>query len=229
MMDEKLLQFIIENYPKKAYEISEVIDMLVYEMDEVIDMINSSISEKSKERKYNEARLHIEKAKDIELFKQELINMNDKMKQDLVNSINASTEQEEKKDNPAASAKEISVRETLTIDDDPTGLRPYQFKIRDKIMRVFDWRDLYVKTCEYFAAIDPVKLTQYVNDPKMNGKLKPYFSYEIDRNMVYPRKLKSADLYIETGIGTRKYLNLIREMLIDYGIAFSDYEIYVHR
>ena len=65
MVDENLIQFIIENYPKKAYEISEVIDMLIYEVDEIIDMINSSISEKSKERKYNEARLHIERAKEI--------------------------------------------------------------------------------------------------------------------------------------------------------------------
>lgn len=228
MVDENLIQFIIENYPKKAYEISEVIDMLIYEVDEIIDMINSSISEKSKERKYKEARLHIERAKEIELVKHELINMNDKIKQDINDSTNTSIVQDETKDD-AASKSETRVGETLKINDDPTGQRPFQLKIRDKIMRVFDWRDLYVKACEYFAAIDPAVFSKYIGDPKMNGKRKPYFSYKIDRNMVYPRKLKATDIYIETGIGTRKYLDLIREMLIDYGIAFSEFEIYVHR
>lgn len=228
MINESLLQFVKENYPKKAYEIGEAVDMLVSEIDEVIDMINNSITVNSKERKYDEVRMHIEKAKNIEQIKNELINLNNRIKQDFNNDAIAPAVQDEIKDS-SGTARVTSAGDTFTVDDNPTGLSPYQLIISGKTIKVFDWRDLYVKSCEYFAGLDPERFSRYIDSPKMNGKYKAYFSRKIDRNMVYPRKLKSADLYIETAIGTKKYLNLIKEMLIDYGIPLSEYEIIVHR
>lgn len=185
MINESLLQFIKENYPKKAYEIGEVVDMLVSEMDEVIDMINNSIAVKSKERKYDELRLHIEKAKNIEQIKRELININDRIKQDWNNDSNPPAVLDETKDS-SYTTRGTSVGDPFTVDDDPTGLSPFQIIISGKTIKVFDWRDLYVKSCEYFANLDPVRFSRYIDSPKMNGKFKAYFSRKIDRNMCIP-------------------------------------------
>lgn len=236
MVDKELISFLKEKYPQNVIGLSNIIDMLVSEIDVILDQNLKNSSSVSKNRNFEEAILYLKKAQDIDSVKQKLLAFNNDLKENIISSVQVQKEPDQKdkeqahdvidvKSNKSDSSEHAGIIVDLNVDT--IGRQPYQFQIKDKVLSVSGWRDLYVKTCEYFADLDVEKFTSYIGNPGVNGKVRLYFSSEGGKNMVNPRKIRGANIIIETALPLTKTKRLIQTMLEDYGIDSKDYKIYI--
>lgn len=90
-----------------------------------------------------------------------------------------------------------------------------------------DWKSALIETINYLAVKDEAIVRSFVDNPKMNGKKRLYFSKVKLPTMIAARKIKKADIYIETNLSANGIRNLLIKILGKYNIGLSDYKIYL--
>lgn len=220
-----LIEKLKEEFPDKAIDISEGLELLRETIKDSIDVIGNRINKAVTNRDFENVSVYSDMAKeayDLEKKIQEIMNMLE------VEEIEVSEETEEeveKKTIPNYADYVVDSNIEHTLYENFTHKRPAAFKLNDeKIVKVKTWQDMLIKTCEFLMAVDEKKFLSFEYNDEMNGKKNKYFSRN-PNDMRKPRKIADK-IYIETNQSGNAIRNLMIKLLKEYDFKISDYKVY---
>lgn len=227
-MEMKLFEFLGKEVPGSVSEIRESLDLLAGSIDSAVGQVGIKVTKAFEDKDYD---IVSELAKNSK----ELDEMSQKVQEVIVNLDNIIEEREIKDID-----EDLSVQDTPNYNDyivdsdveynlyeDLTYKRPCAFKIEGNKIEAKDWKSTFIKTIDYLAKKDPIKVRSFVDIVKMNGKKVIYFSRVKLPTMRSARKIESADIYVETNLSANGIRNLLIKALNQYNIKLSDYKIYL--
>lgn len=232
IVDVKLFEFLGREVPSSVSDIREALDLLATSIESAIDQVaeKANISFKNKEfKKVVELSTNSEELNEVSKKIQEFIlSLDNIIDERQIEEIPKLSEDEvEEKEIPNYSDYLVDTEVEHNLYEDLTHKRPCAFKIRGEKIEVKDWKGALVKTINYLGEKDPTILKAFVDNPKMNGKKVIYFSRVELPTMRAPRKIDSANIYIETNLSANGIRNLLIKALNKYNIKLSDYKIYL--
>ena len=219
------IEVIKSEFPDKAIDISESLQLLKETISSTMDDINAKLNEAFVDRDFSLMEKYSQLAKETHNYEAkigeiiELIDMEDVQIEDETD--------EEVEQRTILNYKEYVVDHHVehTLYDDFTHKRPYAFKINDyQIVKVKTWQDMLIKTCEVLLALDEKKFLNFENIKDMNGKKKKYFSVN-PNEMRSPRSVKDK-IYVETNQSANSIRNLIIKLLKAYSFKISEYKVF---
>lgn len=221
-----LVEKFKEEFPDKAIDISEGIELLRETIKDSIDAIGNRINKAITNREdFENLSVYYDMAKDaygIEKKIQEIMNMLE------VEEIEVSEETEEeikKKTIPNYVDYIVDNNIEHTLYENFTHKRPFGFKFNENhVVEVSTWKDMLVKTCKILMVIDKNKFMSFESNDAMNGKKKKYFSANPNL-MTKPRKI-ADNIYIETNQSGNAIRNLMVKLLKEYDFRINDYKVY---
>lgn len=231
-MDIKLLEFLGNEVPSSVSEIREALDLLLSSiegaLDEVAEKVNGSFKNKDF-KKVRELSTNSENLNEITKKVQEVIsNIDSIMEEKQIEEVPIQIVEEiQEKDIPNYSDYLVDREVEHNLYEDLTHKRPCAFKIEGQKIEARDWKGVLLKTVNYLGKKDTNLLKSFVDNPKMNGKKVIYFSRVELPTMRAPRKIDSANIYVETNLSANGIRNLLIKALSKYDVKLSDYKIYL--
>lgn len=225
-MDYKeLLKNIKNEFPDKAIDIIEGLELLRMVIDETVETIGEKVNESFSEKQYDKLPYYSKLAEEMETYEK-------KMKEviDILDIEDLELESEEEVDEE----KEIPDYDKYTIDknieyslyENFTHKRPYAFKLLDdRLIRVKTWQEMLIKVCERLIEVDEKKIIGFEELEHMNGKKKKYFSSK-SKGMRNPKRVANK-IYVETNQSANSIRNLLIKILKEYGLKTGDLKIYL--
>ncbi|MFA6815009.1 MAG: hypothetical protein WCQ87_03815 [Parabacteroides sp.] len=228
-----VLDKLKEEFPDKAIDISECLELLREIINDSIEAIGDRINTAVTNRNFDGVTQYSDMAEEINRYEkkiEEFIDMLEVERIDMLEveriDVPGETEEEvEKKTIPNYAEYVVDSRVEHTLYENFTHKRPAAFKINDhKLIEVKTWQDVLVKTSEILMSIDGKKFISFENSSEMNGKKKKYFS----RKSSDLRKAGNIDgkIFIEMNQSGNAIRNLIVKMLKKYGFKINGYKVY---
>lgn len=222
-----LLSIIKTDFPEKAMDICDSLQILKEVISSTMEDINDKINEAFANRDFITMDKYSDLARQAYEYENqlnEIINILniDYSKVGIVNELN-NTDLGKPIPNYEEYRVDSSIEHSLT--EDFTHIRPYGFKfLSNEIIHVRTWKEMLVKTSEILIDIDENKFLNFENMPSMNGKKRKYFSRE-KSNMQDPIRVKEK-IYLETNMSSNSIRDLIIKILKEYGYGIEDYKVY---
>lgn len=222
---EMLLENIKNEFPDKAIDIIECLELLRMVIDDTIETIGEKVNESFSEKQYDKLPYYSKLAEEMETYEKKL-----KQVIDILNIEDLELEIKQE----AIEEKEIADYNTYTIDknkeyslyEDFTHKRPYGFKlIDDNLIRVKTWQEMLIKVCEALIKVDQKKIIEFEDLKHMNGKNKKYFSVK-NNGMRRPKSVANK-IYVETNQSANSIRNLLIKILREYRLNASDLIVYL--
>ena len=229
-MDLKLLEFLGREVPNSIEDIRESLDLLIGSIDSAIDLVGEKVNKAYLNRDFKKIQELSSKSEELNLIIKNLENVTS----ELDNIIDTTNIDKGRKDISKISDKNIPNYSEYLVDtqiehnlyEDLTHKRPCGFKVEGEKFEIRDWKGCLVETINYLAKKNPDIIRSFVNEPKMNGKKRVYFSNSKLSTMESAREIKAAKIYIETNLSANGIRNLLIKILKRYNIKLSDYKIY---
>lgn len=222
---DKLLEQIKANFPQKAIDISESLELLKESISDTIEKISVKTKASMDSRDFEKSKVYSQMAEEVYIYESKIDEIKNKL--DVAGGdIEEETDEEtEKRTIPDYSQYTVDYNIEHTLYEDFTHKRPFGFKINNNhIIEVKTWQGMLVKTCEYLIAIDKDKFLSFEDKPSMNGKKNKYFSTN-PKNIRKPRKLGDK-IYVEINLSGNAIRNLIIKLLKEYGFKINEYKVY---
>ncbi|WP_294170237.1 hypothetical protein [uncultured Clostridium sp.] len=230
-MDLKVFEFLGKEAPSSITDIREALDLLSTSIDSAIEHVGEKVNKSF-------ANKDFKKASELSLNSEELDSISKKIQEvisNLDNIIEDSNTEKDFNDIGEDDEKSIPNYSDYLVDsevehnlyEDLTHKRPCAIKIEGNRIEIKDWKSALVETINYLATKDPDMIRSFVDNPKMNGKKRIYFSRVELPTMIAAREIKNANIYIETNLSANGIRNLLIKMLNKYNIKLSDYKIYL--
>ena len=219
------IEFVKKEFPNKAIDISESLQLLKETISSTMDDINIKLNEAFAERDFPSMEKYSLTAKETheyELKIGEIIDFIDMEDLQIQDEIDEEIDKQE-----ILNYDEYKVDHNVehTLYDDFTHKRPYAFKINEyQLTKIKTWQDMLINTCEILIGLDEEKLLKFENNKAMNGKKKKYFS--ISPNQMRNPKIVSNKIYVETNQSANSIRNLIIKLLKEYEIKISEYKVF---
>ena len=222
---KELLSTIKNEFPDKAIDISESLQLLKEMVNSTMEDINDKINRAFENRNFKNVQKYSTLAEQTYTYEkkiEEIIDFIDIENRTIENETN---EEDEKR--IIANYDDYVVDHNIehSLYESFTHKRPYGFKMSNhELVQVKTWQDMYIKTCEILISIDENKFLNFQNIDKMNGKKGKYFSTnpELIRN---PKPVLDK-AFIETNLSGNDLRNLIIKLLKEYNIKITDYKVY---
>ncbi|MTI81254.1 MAG: hypothetical protein FH758_10285 [Firmicutes bacterium] len=216
-----------EDFPEKAVDVSESLELLKEILNDTIETIGKNMSKAVSARDFEKTTIYSELAQRASKYESdidEMINVLDIEELD-INLQENEDEEIDKKVIPNYSDYLVDNNVEHTLYENFTHKRPFGFKINDKnLIEVKSWQEMLVKTCELLIAIDEDKFMSFKQKKSMNGKKNKYFSTNPED--LRKGRLVSDKIYVEINQSGNSIRNLITKMLKEYGFKISDYKVY---
>lgn len=224
-MDIKLFEFLDRETPDCVSEIREALDLLAGSVDITIDEITRKTTACSDKRNFK-------KVYELAENGEKLTKISEQIQEFIYNLDNTISEKQidddiKEKNFPNYNDYLVDTNVEHNLYEDLTHKRPCAFKIENKRIEIKDWKGVLIETIKYLSIKDPSILKTFVDNPKMNGKKVIYFSKSNLPVMRAPRKIDSANIYIETNLSANGIRNLLVKVLGKYNIKLNDYKIYL--
>lgn len=129
-------------------------------------------------------------------------------------------EEEKVKNNHDVELKKYS------LDYDFQGKSVIAFEINGEKIKTSSWKDLLIKSCEYFLSNYEDEFIKMIKDEKIKGSTRTYLGFS-DEGMRYPAKLSKYQITIETHHPTRDIIKIIKDTLKILKIESHKYTIYL--
>lgn len=113
-----------------------------------------------------------------------------------------------------------------SLDYDFQGKSVIAFEINGEKIRTSSWKDLLIKSCEYFLSNYENDFVQIIKEQKIKGSTRTYLGYS-DEGMRYPARLSKCQVVIETHHPTRDIIKIIKDTLKILKIDLNEYFIYL--
>lgn len=220
---EQVVQTIKLEFPDKAIDLSESVELLKETINDIMNAINLKSSEAFERRDFSARRNYDEIALVIHEYEQKMdqfISLLDVDDDIIENEI---YEETETRKNYAAFKVDSEVVHTLY--ENFAHVRPFAFQLGDnKKIQVKTWKEVLLGTCELLYTINEDKFIKFESNPQMNGKKNKYIAK--DSQILKKPYLLHGIIYIETNMGGNSIRNLILKMLKAYDLKPADYKVY---
>ncbi|ASW42855.1 hypothetical protein [Clostridium isatidis] len=231
-MDFKAFEFLGKEVPSSISDIREAMDLLATSIDSAIDKVgekvNTSFSNKDF-KKVAELSINSQELNAISQKIQDYISQLDLIidEKNIEEDIKDNSNEDNEKEIPNYSEYLVDSEIEHNLYEDLTHKRPCAIKIEGNRIDIKDWKSALLQTINYLAKKDPSMVRSFVDNPKMNGKKRIYFSRVNLPTMIAAREIKSANIYVETNLSANGIRNLLVKILNKYNIKLSDYKIYL--
>lgn len=228
MISNELFGFLKTHFPVHTGEVGVALDLLIYSLNEAAEALTDKGNELSKNKEYDKAIEYMQKARELDDISKEYQCHLDTFQLDDVAQISEDEKLEgiEKK-YPNYSEYEVDYTVVHTLHENYIYKRPYAFELKGRKERTTEWKKMLLETCNILADINPTIITEFPNNPKLNGRKSKYFLTGNPGSMRAPRKLRKLNMYVETNFSANDIRNLIIKMLNQYKIPLSEYRIYL--
>lgn len=222
---KEILEVIKNEFPDKAIDISESLQLLKEMIASTMEDINDKMNKAFENRDFKNVQKYSDLAEQTYAYEkkiEEIINLIDIEN----NTIENDTDEEiEKRTIPNYEDYIVDHNIEHTLYENFTHKRPFAFKIgQEKLIEIKTWQEMFVRTCEYLIEIDEEKFLSFENSSHMNGKKNKYFS----KNPYLLRNPVSImdKIYIETNLSSNDIRNKIIKILKKYDIKINEYKVY---
>lgn len=223
------INVIKSEFPYKAKDISESLELLNEAISSTIDDISSELNEalRSRDRiamdKYN--LLASQGFKYEEMIEEiiELLKIDNEVDlEDIDNKLDPIYNQQAI---PNYSDYTVDNKVAHSLLEDFKHKRPFGFQfIRNKIIEANTWKDMFIKTCEILYDTDSERFNKFEDLSHMRGRKKKYFSKD-EKELRRPVQIRN-DIFIEINHSANTLRELIIKMLKEYNFEISDYKVY---
>ena len=227
---KEILSIIKKDFPDKAINILEGLQLLREIINETMEDINKKMGAAFNNRDFDTVAKYTELSKEIHNYENKLDEIIDRLdidyNTDNLDGPNSDIKSESRSDiNYEDYRVDNNVEHTLY--EDFTHIRPFGFKfLTEEVIQVKTWQEMLIKTAEILMDINEEKFLNFENLPRMNGKKNKYFSIE-KNDMRRPIKVKDK-IYLETNMSSNSIRNQILKMLKEYGYGAKDYKVYFY-
>ena len=226
---KNLLSTIKNDFPDKAIDISDSLQLLKEMINSTMEDINNKMNKAFADRDFDTMGKYSDLAKqayDYENKLEEIIDFLD-IDYDEIETVNEMDNTDKAIEKSVLNYEEYRVNSNIehSLNENFTHIRPYGFKfLSDELIQVKTWKEMFVKTSGILIDIDEENFLNFENIPKMNGKKRKYFSKE-KNNIREPIEI-NGKIYIETNMSSNGIRNIIVKMLKNYGYGIKDYKVY---
>lgn len=222
---EKLLIVIKEQFPNKAIDISESLELLKETINDIVESINNKMSKTYLKREFPASERYFNMGKEINKYEIKIDDIIDQLEVEEVEIEEETTEETEKRIIPNYEEYAVDKQVEHTLYENFTHMRPCGFKLNDdKVIEVSSFQEMLIKTSEYLIAIDKKRFLNFENKSRMNGKKNKYFS--VKKSDIRKPKSISDIIYVETNMSGNCIRNLIIKMLKEYNFKINYYKVY---
>lgn len=225
-MDYKeLLSNIKNEFPDKAIDIIEGLELLRMVIDDTVETIGEKVNESFSEKQYDKLQYYLKLAKEIETYEKKMKEVIDILDiEDL--ELEDKKEDDDEKEIPDYDKYIIDKNIEYSLYENFTHKRPYAFKLLDdQLISAKTWQEILIKVCESLIEIDEEKIMGFEDLKYMNGKKRKYFSVK-PKGMRNPKSVANK-IYVETNQSANSIRNLLIKILKEYGFKISDLKIYL--
>ena len=222
---QELLKNIKNEFPDKAIDIIEGLELLRMVIDDTVETIGEKVNESFSEKQYDKLPYYSKLAEEMEAYEIKLKEVIDILDiEDL--GLEDKKEEYEEKEIPDYDKYTIDKNIEYSLYENFTHKRPYAFKLLDdRIIRVKTWQEMLIKVCERLIEVDEKKIIGFEELEHMNGKKKKYFSSK-SKGMRNPKRVANK-IYVETNQSANSIRNLLIKILKEYGLKTGDLKIYL--
>lgn len=221
---QELLNNIKNEFPEKAIEIIECLELLRMVIDDTVDTIGEKVNESFSEKQYDKLPYYSKLAEEMETYEKKLKEVIDIL--DIEGLELEDKGEDEEKEVPDYDKYTIDKNIEYSLYENFTHKRPYGFKlIDDRLIRVKTWQEMLIKVCENLIEVDEEKIIGFEELEHMNGKKKKYFSSK-SKGMRNPKRVANK-IYVETNQSANSIRNLLIKILKEYGLKTGDLKIYL--
>lgn len=225
---EKILSILKEEFPNKAIDISESLELLKETINDTMTAINNKLNDYYSKRDFENLKKYAQLGEDINQYEQKIDQFIELLEVDVSeDSIeNEEIDEVEKRTLPNYADYLVDTNAEHTLYENFTHKRPFAFRINDNnVIEVKTWQEMLIKTCELLIAVDSEKFMSFENNPAMNGKKRKYFSRQ-EEGMTKP-KLVNSSIFVETNVSGNGARNLLLKLLKEYGYKSNEYKVYL--
>jgi hypothetical protein len=226
LMDfQDLVKKIKEEFPDKAIDIIESLELLRVVINDTVEAVGNKINSYFSNKQYDKIPYYSSMAQDIGVCEKKIEEIISTIDVDEFSVEEETDEEAEVKTIPNYSEYTVDHNTEHTLYENFTYKRPFGYKLNDQnIVEVKTWQDMLINTCEYLIEIDEKKFMDFENKKTMNGKKNKYFSTNTD-DMRKPRKV-AGKIYVEINQSGNAIRNLIIKMLKEYNFSIDEFKVY---
>ncbi len=223
---KQTLETIKNEFPDKAIDISESLQLLKEIINNAMEDINGKINMAFGNRDFNNVKKYSDLAERTHIYEQKIEEVIDFIDIENNSIENETDEKTEKKTIPNYADYMVDHNIEHTLYENFTHKRPFAFKINDnQLIEVNTWQDLFIKTCEFLLTVDEDKFLSLEDNERMNGKKNKYFSTS-PAEMRNPKTILNK-IYVETNQSANGFRNIIVKLLKEYNFKISEYIIFL--
>ncbi len=222
---QELLKNIKNEFPDKAIDIIEGLELLRMVINDTVETIGEKVNESFSEKQYDKLPYYSKLAEEMETYEKKMKEVIDILDiEDL--ELESKEEVDEEKEIPDYDKYTIDKNIEYSLYENFTHKRPYAFKLLDdRLIRVKTWQEMLIKVCESLIEVDEKKIIGFEELEHMNGKKKKYFSSK-SKGMRNPKRVANK-IYVETNQSANSIRNLLIKILKEYGLKTGDLKIYL--
>ena len=222
MRYQDILNNIKNEFPDKAIDIIEGLELLRMVIDDTVETIGEKVNESFSEKQYDKLPYYSKLAEEMEAYEikmKEVIDILD------IEDLELEDKKEEN-EVPDYDKYKIDKNIEYSLYEDFTYKRPYAFKLPDdRFIIVKTWQEMLIKVCESLIEVDEKKIIGFEELEHMNGKKKKYFSSQ-SKGMRSPKRVANK-IYVETNQSANSIRNLLIKILKECGLKTGDLKIYL--
>lgn len=225
-MDYKQLLNIIRNeFPDKAIDLLDSLELLEIVLDDTLGYVGKKVSSAIENKEYDKLDYYSQIAQMIGQYEAKIL--------DIISIIDLN-EIDLEKTNIGNQESNIPDYDKYLVDNEVeyslrenfTHKRPYGFKLKnDELILTNTWQAMFLQLCKQLLKIDEGKIHGFEKLKYMNGSKSQYFASDPSK-MRMPEKI-ADNLYIETNKNANAIRNLMIKMLKEYGYSIDDFKVYL--
>ncbi|MFW6029256.1 MAG: hypothetical protein ACOCRO_03280 [Halanaerobiales bacterium] len=221
---QELINRIKEDFPDKAIDIIESLELLRLVINETVEEIGIKINDAFTSKQYDTISYYTNMAGSIEFYEnkiEEIISID----VEKVMTEEETDEEYEVKTIPNYSEYTVDNKIEHTLYENFTHKRPFGFKLNNMdFIEVKTWQGMLIKVCEHLIKMDENKFMTFENKVSMIGKKNKYFS--TNPNALRKPKNILNKIYVEINQSGNAIRNLIIKLLKEYKFSISDFKVY---
>jgi len=222
-----LILSIKKEFPDKAIDLYESIDLLLETIKDIMVTIEEKSSEEMKNRNFDKSMYYMQLAQNIHNYELNLDNILESIsveERDFLDDIDEKIES--KKEIPNYEQYRVDNTIEHTLKEDFTHKRPNSFKIGDEYTSIVNtWQEMLLDTCKYLIKLDYEKFKKITKKPTLNGRKSVYFS--IDKNIMRKPVCIGGGIYVESNMSANAIRNLILKLLKEFNIPTNSFKVYL--
>ncbi len=226
-----LIDFCKQNFPKRAIDLCEVIDLIVDTLTNLKSDLGKSMPTLIDNDDYDAIDEYKNHAKTVAQIIQNLNNISNDI------TIEDTEENEQILEVKESNSIDINYNDKTfnadsniphTLYEDFTYTKPAGIEIENTYLEANEWRDIFNKCCQYLLNKDSDIFSSFLSDTSMQGRKCKYFSYD-SSELREGVRIKGSKIYIEYNVSATFVRNIIIKMLEKYEIPKRNCHIFIRR